>query len=164
MEDAIAPVDASIADLRELVLRAESGDAAVLLALRQHLESQPQIWQQYADFAGALIERWIQQLSFGNPLIAESLALKVDSMKTELGGTHPTALERLLIERVVICWLQRQQVDGFASQLEKLPKQVGALVLQRQKHARRQFLRAIRTLATVKRLEPASLRSPAQTR
>jgi hypothetical protein len=40
------------------------------------------------------------------------------------------------------------------SQLDTLPAKTGALILRRQKHAHRQFLTAIHTLAIVRRLQP----------
>jgi hypothetical protein len=36
---------------------------------------------------------------------------KVQAMKTEFGGSNPTPLERLLVDRIVVCWLPLQQVS-----------------------------------------------------
>jgi len=75
-------------------------------------------------------------------------------MKIDVGGTAPTALEGLLVDRIVVCWLQLQQADGLASQIDTLPAKMASLILRRQKHADRQFLTAVHTLAMVRRLQP----------
>lgn len=156
MDDAqTKPADQSMAELQELVERARAGDAEVLPALRHLLESQPEIWQQCADLGGAVVRRWIEHLSFAEPLVAESLALKVRVMKAEIGGPDPTPLETLLVDRIVVAWLQVQQVDGLAPQLGGLPPKMAALVIQRQKHADRKFSAAVQTLAIVRRLLPS---------
>jgi hypothetical protein len=116
------------------------------------LATQPQTWQQCADLGGNVLRRWIERLSLGDPLAEESLLLKVEAMKIEVGGSNPTPLERLLVDRIVLCWLQLQQADGLASRLDVLPAKMAALILRRQKHAHRQFLTAVHTLAMVRQL------------
>jgi len=65
-----------------------------------------------------------------------------------------TPLERLLVDRIVVCWLQLQQADNLASQIDALPAKMANLILRRQRHAHRQFLTAVQTLAIVRRLRP----------
>jgi hypothetical protein len=154
MDDANSkPADQPIADLQTLVAQARAGDVEVLPALRHTLATQPQIWQQCADLGGNVLRRWIERLSLGDPLAEESLLLKVQAMKIEVGGSAPTPLEALLVERILVCWLQLQQADGLASQLDALPAKMATLILRRQRHAHRQFLTAIQTLAAVRRLQ-----------
>jgi hypothetical protein len=74
-----------------------------------------------------------------------------------MGGGTPTPLEGLLVDREVLCWLPLQQADGLASQIDALPAKMATLVLHRQRHAHRQFLTAVHTLALVRLLEPVRL-------
>jgi len=148
------PADQPIADLQALVAQARAGDVEVLPALRHMLASRPEIWQQCADLGGNVLRRWIERLSLEDPLAEESLLLKVQAMKIEVGGTAPTPLEGLLVDRIVVCWLQLQQADGLASQMDGLLPKTAALILRHQKHAHRQFLTAVHTLAIVRRLQP----------
>jgi PleD family two-component response regulator len=46
---------------------------------------------------------------------------------------------------------QLQQADGLAFRLDALPAKMASLILRRQKHAHRQFLTAVQTLAIVRR-------------
>ena len=155
MDDANSKqVDSAIADLQALVAQARAGDVEVLPALRQMLASQPQIWQQCADLGGNELRRWIERLSQGDPLAEESLLLKIQEMKIEVGGCAPTPLDALLVDRILVCWLQLQQADGLASQIDGMLPKLATLILRRQKHAHRQFLTAVQTLAIVWRLRP----------
>ena len=74
--------------------------------------------------------------------------------------SNPTPLERLLVDRIVVCWLQLQQADGLALQINTLPPKMGAPILRRQKHARRQCLTAVQTLVMVRRLWPGLVGQP----
>jgi hypothetical protein len=150
--------DQPIADLQTLVAQARAGDVEVLPALRHLLASRPEIWQQCADLGGNVLRRWIERLSLGDPLAEESLLLKVEAMKIDVGGTTTTPLEALLVDRILVCWLQLQQPDGLASQLDTLPAKMANLTLRRQRHAHRLFLTTVQTLAMVRRLQ-ASLHS-----
>jgi hypothetical protein len=136
------------------VAQARAGDVEVLPALRQMLASHPEIWQQCADLGGNVLRRWIERLSLRDPLAEESLLLKLQAMKIEVGGSNPTQLEALLVDRILVCWLQLQQADGLSSQLDTLPAKMATLILRQQRHAHRQFLTAIHTLAMVRRLQP----------
>ena len=161
MDDANSkPADQPIADLQALVAQARAGDIEVLPALRHVLASQPEIWQRCADLGGNVLRRWIERLSQGDPLAEESLLLKVEAMKTDVGGTAPTPVASLLVDRIVVCLLKVQQADGLASQMDgQLPK-MATLILRRQKHSHRQFLTAVQTLAMVRRLQPGLVGQP----
>jgi len=39
-----------------------------------------------------------------------------DAMRTELAGPRPSPIERLLVQRVVACWLQVYHADAMAAQ------------------------------------------------
>jgi hypothetical protein len=155
--------DQPITELQELVAQARAGDKGVLPALRHMLASQPEIWQQCADLGENVLRRWVSHLSLGDPLAEESLILKVQAMKAEFGGSNPTPLERLLVERIVACWLQVQQADSLASQIDALPTKMATLILRRQKHAHRQLLTAVHTLAIVRRLQAIVIGQPVHT-
>jgi len=54
---------------------------------------------------------WIQVLA-GTDLVAqEVLAQQLQVLKVELGGPSPTPLEQLLIERIVVSWVQVCQAE-----------------------------------------------------
>jgi hypothetical protein len=76
---------------------------------------------------------------------------KLATLKEELGGATP--LERLLVERVVACWLHVYYIDAlYANRLNEITWAESDYFQRRQERAHRQYLLAIRTLATVRRL------------
>src|SRR5262245_15782375 len=46
-----------------------------------------------------------------NLLLKESVTRKLDLLREELAGPNPTPLERLLVERIVACWLHLHHLE-----------------------------------------------------
>ncbi len=87
--------------------------------------------------------------------MTESLQRKLENLKAQLGGSNPIPLERLVIERVVSCWLQLQHIDVLVAQAR--PGTVQAkFLLQRQAQADRAYNTAVKSLTTVRQLMPNS--------
>jgi hypothetical protein len=87
-----------------------------------------------------------------NLLFKEALTRKLELMRTELGGPNPTPVERLLIERVVTCWLQLQDADVRFTQATDLSLSQGEYHQRRIDRSHKRFLSAVKALATVRRL------------
>jgi hypothetical protein len=108
-------------------------------------------------FGGNLAKRTEQALVSavaGKDLaVREALTYKLDLLRQEMAGPTPTPLERLLVERVVACWLQVQYADIRLAQQERELNLSQAECHQRSRdRARRRFLTAVRTLALVRLL------------
>jgi hypothetical protein len=83
----------------------------------------------------------------------EALIRKLDLLRDELGGPSPTPLERLLVDRVVACWLQLHHADLLlAQQAEGMTLVQGDYHQRTRDRAHRRYLSAIRTLAIVRKL------------
>jgi len=68
-------------------------------------------------------------------------------------GPPPTPLERLLVERIVLCWLHLYYTETlYVANLEQLPLRQDAFYQQRISMAQARYLSAIRTLAQLRRL------------
>jgi hypothetical protein len=144
--------------LRELVQRAQKGDKATVPALRKLLEN-----PSYVDILGGNLARFAEE-SFVNSLNDEDLALreavhaKLAAMRKELLGADPTPVERLLVERVVTCWLQVQDADiRYAVGRKDLTLQQAEFHQRRMDAANRRYLAALRTLALVRKLAVPAL-------
>jgi hypothetical protein len=82
-----------------------------------------------------------------------AIARKYAALTKELAGPQPSPLERLLVERIVICWLQLYYADTlYAQHMEDLSFQQAEFHQQRISKAQARYLAAIRTLAQVRRL------------
>jgi hypothetical protein len=90
-----------------------------------------------------------------NKLVREAYEKQLARLREELLAAGDSALERLLVERVVACWLQVAHADvGHSSLLKQksysLP--LGTYHQDRQDRAHARFLKAVKSLATVRRL------------
>jgi hypothetical protein len=138
--------------LREVLARAEKGDAEVLLRLRALLASRVDIWRCYGDLGANLEQELIRLAAGDNLLLRESLANKVKEMTQELAGSRPTQLARLLAQRAAVGWLEVYYLDTLAAQNPTLKGRRAAELTRRRKAADRRHLSAVKTLALVRRL------------
>src|SRR5262249_2861121 len=139
-----------------LVDRARQGDVAVLSELRTALTDKPSLWQACSDLAGAAEEAWLAVIGGKDLFFQEALRQRLATLRAELAGPGPVSpLERLLIAQVAACWLQQTYCDAAAAQLQGATVAQARFALERQSRARRSFLQASATLATVRRLLPA---------
>ena len=136
-----------------MVKRANKGDKSALASVRELLKG-----PHGADLFGGNLARQAE-LSFienaGGDQLAfkEAIGRKLTILRDELAGSNPTPLERLLVERVVACWLQVQDADVRYVQGQKdctIPQ--SEYYQRRQDRAHNRYLSAMRTLAVVRKL------------
>jgi hypothetical protein len=138
--------------LRLLLRRAEQGDEAALPALGLALDAHPEIWQRYGDLGRQAEAAWVQLVCGPNLLLRESLSRKLEELRAELAGPSPSPLERLLVARVLACWLQVHYADTAYAQLKAASPAQHSAALKRQNSAQQRYVQTVRALATVTRL------------
>ena len=85
--------------------------------------------------------------------MAEAIAWKLGALRAELSQPSDGPLERLLVDRVMLTWLQVHQAEGMhAQRLGQLTIEWSDAHQRRIDRAQRRYLAAIRTLAQVRRL------------
>ena len=147
-------------DLQELSEKAEDGDKDARLELRRAVrESTPEMIARVSDLAGSYRRVLAKSASGKNPLLQEVLQERMRLMEEKVAGDKPTALEELLAERVVSCWLMVEVMETLtAAQLDRNNKnRVTAphllQMMKLQESANRRYLAAIKTLAQVQKLQ-----------
>ena len=157
------PLDtaSAMAQLQSLRAIAEKGDLSALPRLRAFLNEHPEIWQQIGDL-GQHVRESLLQLAGGNDLAAiESIRRKMCDLDAELIGESTSPTVRLLAEQCVICWVQVNLAELAMISKEINGGQRGNDVQRRFDAIQGRFLRALKTLAAVKRLlEPVSIPGP----
>ena len=78
------------------------------------------------------------------------MARKLKSLCDELAGMNPTPLERILSERVALCWLDAQGMDRRFADQSNLSFKDAVYRENRRDRAHNRFLSAFKTLATVR--------------
>lgn len=141
----------------KLVRRAEKGDAQAMSELRETV-GHDGAWDSFADMVTATEEAQIKAIAGDNLIFAESLKRQVARLKAELGGPACTPMERLIVDRIAVCWLQTNYADAIYAQGQKdLSIRQGEYYQRRQDRAQRRFLSAIKSLAYVRKLPLAVL-------
>lgn len=142
-------------EVKTLLRKAEKGDSTVLPALRTWMDRTPGYWEPMGDLAKVAREALIEHASGKkNLLVQETLTRKCAALTQELTGPTPSPIERLLVERIVLCWLQFYYAEClYVQSLEdSLTIRQAEFHQQRISKAQARYLSAIRTLAHVRRL------------
>jgi hypothetical protein len=137
------------ADLRR---RGEGGDAEAIFELTYLHHDIDDIGIDAGDL-GARAERAVIRLATTTIPEQAALVRYLAQMRTELDGPAPSPIERLLVDRVVTCWVQLSYLD------ERCARSFKEDSIAIQKHlehlldgANRRYLSALKTLAQVRRL------------
>jgi hypothetical protein len=139
-------------DLRKFLKRAQSGDASTLPVLRKLVESDTFVDQFGGNLARQAEHSLIAAAAGSDLLFKETLTRKLELLRAELSGPNPPPVERLLVERVVACWLQVQDADIRYAQAKDLSREWGEYYQRRMDRAHKRYLSAVKTLALVRKL------------
>jgi hypothetical protein len=145
----IVPLDV----LEDVVRQAQQGDRTALPAIRLILDKSPVLWEEASRLASQVERRWLQVLSGTDLLTQEVLVRQVAEMKSQLAGLSPSPLEQLLVDQIIVCWLQVQQAElRSADRLSKNGYVLSNAEENRLDKVNRRFLTAVKSLAQVRKL------------
>jgi hypothetical protein len=139
-------------ELVRFVKRAESGDTSTLPALRDMLQDQAAVDLFGGNLARQVELSLVEKAAGKNLAFREALLRKLDLMRAELAGPSPTPLEKLLVGRIVTCWLQLHDLDARIAQSKDWTIAQADYHERCRDRAHRRHLSAIKMLATVRRL------------
>jgi hypothetical protein len=138
--------------MRQTLLRAQAGDAGALPQLRQLLDERPDLWKEVGDLAWHAREAMVALAAGQSLLVKESVRRRLDELQAELAGPAPSPLEKLLVERVVVCWAQAYLADLDALGKDRAGSQQASFAQRRQSAAQARYLAAVKQLAAVRKL------------
>ncbi len=139
--------------LRELSDRVNSGERSALTELRTALDKYPWMSSVVGGNLAYQAETSLVNAMYADQIAAkEALQRELEKKRAELSGENPAPIERLLIERVVSCWLQVQHANLVVAQSISVSHAIGDYNQRRQDRSHRRFLAAVKTLATVRRV------------
>lgn len=137
--------------MRELLDKARKGDVATLPALRKILAI-PLAVDIWGDLAKHAEQLFVNAMVGDNLAYREGITRKLELLRQELVGPHPTPIERLLAERAVACWLQVYEADMRYAQAKNLEIPWGDYYQRRMDRAHRRYLASLKTLALIRKL------------
>ena len=144
------------ATLSDLVAKANAGDRNALVELRAFLDQHPEIHKTVGDLTRRAEDVWLDLLVGNDVLGRESVRRELTSLKTDLTGEHPAALEKLLVDEIGLCYLAQRQAQIAASTTGGSIVQA-AFRLRRAESAQKRYLASMKTLANLRALVPAGL-------
>lgn len=130
--------------------RAQRGDADALRELRQAMTTDPWLERRLSDFARFTREHMVRlSLSAKDLLARDVLDRQLAALRQELEASVQSPLERLLVERILTCWIAVQLAEVAAADPTILTDDPAT---QRLDRAHRRYLTAIQALARVSQL------------
>ena len=155
--EAIAPIIP--VEIQGVIAAANAGDFSVLPELKRALADHPELTERLGDLV-AHVERGLVALVAGPSLVAsETVTAHLAKTRDELGDADAPPLEKLLIRRLVLCWLACHAAEIDRAGL--LPNGSGELLKMADKRVDRahgRLMSATKTLATVRRLVTPAFR------
>jgi len=139
-------------ELWNLVHRAENGDTKAVPALRELLSRSPGLTDLLGNLPHLVETTLANNVAGKNISFKEGLARKMELLRQEIAGPNPTPLERLLAERIALCWLALHDAEIRFAHMKELSIPQAEYWQNRIDRAHRRYLSAIRTLATVRKL------------
>jgi hypothetical protein len=140
----------------ELLKRAGKGEAVMLPLVRQLLDRDPErggmLIRIYGDVFGHARDQLVKIVAGNDIAMKETLSRKIDAIRDDLAGPNPTPLERILCERLALCWFDAHEMDRRFSDQSGISFKIAAYRENRRDRAHKRFLSACRTLATVRKL------------
>ena len=141
--------------LMALIDRAQDGDEDALPVLRKVLDEAPRI-ARFVDLARNVERSIIEKMSGDDVFTQEAIPRNLKAMRKEIAGEHPSALERLLAERITVCWLELQYFQAlYAQNLDNLSITQSDYHQRRIDKAHRRYLSSIKALAQIRKMGPA---------
>jgi len=131
--------------------RAHNGDETTLPVLREMLQV-PAIVEHCGNLAAHVEDTLVGKLAGQDLAVREGLRRKLASLRAELGGPAPTPLERLLVERIVGCWLLLHHLEMSYAGQDRMPLELATYYQRSLSAAHRRYLASIKTLAVVRKL------------
>jgi hypothetical protein len=142
--------------LDPLVDRANGGDPQALQQLREILDDNPDLWKAAGDLGAIAMERMLVLVAEGNALTTESIRRWLQQMRIDLGGTKATGVEALLVEQVLLSWLQSRRLALLSAASKPGSVQQAACNVRKLDSADRRYHTALRALDNHRKLFPES--------
>ena len=128
---------------------ANQGDLA---PMKQFYDEYPALWRRIGDMSREVLRQIADW--FGDEMIGEAVSRYVSKTRNVLGYETASQIERLLIDRVLACWLRVQQAEQIKTQKDRdgVTLRWATVWERRLAIAHRNFLLACKTLAQVRKL------------
>jgi hypothetical protein len=152
-QDHPVAVSTATESIQQLLKRAQENDVSCLPELRTLLHEKPELWHEIGDVCAHATRSTLRLYSGTNLLLQEAVFKKLAQLKTDLGGPSPSTVEKLIIDRIAVSWLQVHQLDfQAAADVVSQISPAGVWAQKKIDSAHKRYLLAIKQLVTVRKL------------
>ncbi len=99
-----AAIPTNPVELHKVLQQAQRGDEKALPVLREMMKQQ-HVVEACGNLATHFENTLIRRVAGKDLAISEGVRRKLEALRVELAGPTPAPLERLLVKRVLACWL-----------------------------------------------------------
>lgn len=153
-----AEIKAQLAEMNALIARSEKGKPAPgdLAIIKKYFEEMPDFWQYGGDMAKQALIRLYKEAAPNNLLVSESIKKGLEVLRKDLGHDNAPKLEKMLIEEICYCWLAHSIIQNRYAGivLDSITLAQGDFWERRINQSQKRYLRALDTLARVRKLLP----------
>lgn len=141
-------------EVRKMLAKAEKGDEDAARTVGRLMRDAPEIVERTSCDIGHAVEVRMIRLAFGEKALAtaEAVRLKLQALRAELAGPNPSAVERLLAERVALCWLDCHYAEYREVAAEPTTFKQADFTARQRDRAHRRYLASLKALASVRKL------------
>ena len=119
--------------------------------LREELQARPKLWRLYGDLAEVMTREMIEGIQ-ASRAIKESVEAGRKAMRGQLNYDKSPLLEQMLIDHVILCWLRLQMAEHAYTGWAGGSLAQGDFRERRLSAVQRRYLRAVETLARIRRI------------
>ena len=143
------------AELKTLIPKARTDAKAAAMVLQITREGGAfEHFVKSSDIAFQAEYSFIKSFAGDDELVKAMQAARLQLMREELAGDNPTPLEKLLAERIALCWLHLNICEiTLAQKGHDMTLTVAAYQQKRLDRAHKRYLSAIKALAQVRKLQ-----------
>ena len=134
-------------------------DESDVVELRRVLAEDPDLWRCAGDLADVAVRELVRDQT-PTVFVKESVTHGLEVLRDSLGYGRSSAIERLLIEHMALCWLRLFFMEfEYTSAWKRGSMAVtqADFLERRLSHTQRRYLRACETLARIRRMGPKAL-------
>jgi hypothetical protein len=117
------------------------------------LRDHPEVLAKAGDLGRHAEKAWIDLTVGSDSLTRIATTSEIERLKAEWAGPEPSPLEKLLVDHIAIAYLAQRQAEIAATQTKGTIAQA-AFRLKKIESAQRRFLAAMKSLATLRALQP----------
>jgi hypothetical protein len=131
-------------DLPSLMKRAGKGDIQAIEAIQKRLSNDLGLWQTVANLVPKIEATWLDLASKKDPIAGRDLQERLASLRRLTSSPTPSPIDFLMVERVVLTWLEAQACAILKAPSERIhmPETIQKLLYCLQQKSEKRHQRA----------------------